>query len=220
MRRLPRATAAAVGVLAFVAALAAFVLIPSRVSEESAPEEAGRAPSVSAPGDGASGAEGSRPGNGEVQGRPEGAGQPGPVAEGAEANGSVAQAQGRSEGLRMVRRVNRARAEEGRAELVIDEDLSSVASAHVEEMVARGRLYHTSTDTLGRRVTNWQVLAESIGVGPDVGSLFDALMSSAADRRNLLDPSFHHIGVGASRQGDRLWITLLFSDRNDPGTIL
>jgi uncharacterized protein YkwD len=126
----------------------------------------------------------------------------------------------RGAGLKLVSLINRARADEARAELQIDEDLSTVADIHVEEMIGRGRLYHTATDVLGRRVTNWGVLAESIGVGPNVESLFDALMGSEADRRNLLDPSFRHIGVGASRRGDRLWVTVLFSDEGDPGTIL
>jgi uncharacterized protein YkwD len=126
----------------------------------------------------------------------------------------------RGAGLKLVSLINRARADEARAELQIDEDLSTVADIHVEEMIGRGRLYHTATDVLGRRVTNWGVLAESIGVGPNVESLFDALMGSEADRLNLLDPSFRHIGVGASRRGDRLWVTVLFSDEGDPGTIL
>jgi uncharacterized protein YkwD len=121
---------------------------------------------------------------------------------------------------RLIARINEARAAQGRPALVPDKDLALVAAAHVDEMIGRGHLYHTPTDTLARRVTSWKVLAESIGVGPDVKSLFDALMGSEADRRNLLDPSFRHIGVDASRRGDRLWVTVMFSDDRDPGTPL
>ena len=121
---------------------------------------------------------------------------------------------------RILERINEARAEAGHGALVVDADLETVADRHVSGMIERGRLAHTPTDVLGRRVTNWRVLAESIGVGPSVTSLFDALMDSNADRRNLLDPTFHHVGVGATRSGDRLWLTVLFSDSRDPGTIL
>jgi uncharacterized protein YkwD len=121
---------------------------------------------------------------------------------------------------RLVARINEARARAGQGALVVDEDLSTVASRHVADMVDSGDLEHTPTDLLGRRVTNWEVLAESIGVGPSVSSLFDALMSSEADRHNLLDPAFRHVGVGATRADNRLWVTVLFSDSSDPGTTL
>ena len=45
-------------------------------------------------------------------------------------------------------------------------------------------------------------------------------MGSEADRRNLLDPTFTYIGVGATKSGERLWVTLLFSAGGNPGTIL
>jgi len=116
--------------------------------------------------------------------------------------------------------INQARAGRGEPELARDVDLVTVARAHVEEMVRERRLFHTSNDVLGRRVTNWQLLAESIGVGPSVPSLMDAFLRSEVDRRNLLDPAFLHAGVAAIRQDQRLWVTVMFSDENDPGTTL
>jgi uncharacterized protein YkwD len=64
------------------------------------------------------------------------------------------------------------------------------------------------------------VLAESIGVGPDVPALMDAFLRSEVDRRNLLDPELRHVGVGTGRTGNRLWVTLLFTDSNDPEAAL
>ncbi|HEX2234906.1 MAG TPA: CAP domain-containing protein, partial [Actinomycetota bacterium] len=116
--------------------------------------------------------------------------------------------------------INAARAGDGRAALDRDLDLETVADKHVREMVAADRLFHTRNQVLGRRVTNWEILAESIGVGPSVSALMDAFMSSAVDRRNLLDPAFEHVGVAARPQGSRLWVTVLFSDGNNPGTTL
>jgi uncharacterized protein YkwD len=116
--------------------------------------------------------------------------------------------------------INAARASDGQAALDTDIDLARVADKHVHEMVARDRLFHTPNEVLGRRVTNWEILAESIGVGPSVSALMDAFMGSDVDRRNLLDPAFEHVGVAAVPRGQRLWVTVLFSDGNDPGTTL
>lgn len=116
--------------------------------------------------------------------------------------------------------VNSERRSRGRPALVEDEDLTLVAELHVGEMVDARRLFHTSNAMLSSRVTNWQLLAESIGVGPDVPSLMDAFLRSDVDRLNLLDPSFGHVGVGAVKHRDRLWVTLLFTDQGDPETPL
>jgi uncharacterized protein YkwD len=123
-------------------------------------------------------------------------------------------------GAELLEAINAQRARNGQQELASDEDLVTVARAHVREMAAEDRLFHTSNELLGERVTNWTILAESIGVGSSVGSLMDEFLRSEVDRTNLLDPKFRHIGVAAVRQGDRLWVTVLFSDANDPGTTL
>jgi uncharacterized protein YkwD len=120
----------------------------------------------------------------------------------------------------LIDQINDARVRAGRPALVSDADLALVAQNHVAAMVERSRLFHSSNSVLGRRVTKWSILAESIGVGPDVSSLVDAFMHSEEDRNNMLDAAFRHVGVGAVRQGRRLWVTVLFSDAADPGTTL
>ncbi|MFN2491210.1 MAG: CAP domain-containing protein [Actinomycetota bacterium] len=120
----------------------------------------------------------------------------------------------------LVERINDVRRDRGRSSLVVDADLERVALQHVGEMVGQRRLFHSSNDVLAERVTDWRLLAESIGVGPSVPSLMEAFMRSDIDRRNLLDKEFFHVGVGAVRKGKRLWVTVLFTDRTDPGTTL
>jgi uncharacterized protein YkwD len=125
-----------------------------------------------------------------------------------------------ADSLEMVGAINAARARAGSPELVSDADLGLVAERHVDDMLDRHRLFHTANGVLARRVTDWSVLAESIGIGPNVDALVRAFLQSDADRRNLLDPTFRHVGVATTLKGRRLWVTVLFSDSADPGTTL
>jgi uncharacterized protein YkwD len=116
----------------------------------------------------------------------------------------------------LLQSINEERQSRGRRSLVIDSDLERVALEHVQEMVQERRLFHTPNVVLAERVTNWSLLAESIGVGPDVPALMDAFLRSDVDRRNMLDPKFWHVGIGAADSGQRLWVALLFNDKSDP----
>ena len=120
----------------------------------------------------------------------------------------------------LTQRINEIREARGRQSLFTDPDLQTVAVRHVGEMIEEGRLVHTPNSVLARRVTNWKVLAESIGVGPDLEAIERAFLNSEVDRRNMLDPQFWHIGVGAVRSARRVWVTILFNDRSDPETSL
>jgi hypothetical protein len=215
-RKLTRVWMAALAVVLMFTVIGLVALTPTSVPDSvSDPFGAPRGSSAGAP-EGAvqreAGGEGA-----EAQG--EGSGNEGAPAGAAEEAAAASEAIA-DPGPRLVARINEARASEGHRALTMDQDLTTVASQHVAGMVQRDELEHTDTDLLGRRVTNWEILAESIGVGPSVSSLFDALMDSEEDRRNLLDPDFHHVGVGAMRNGGRLWVTVLFSDSRDPGTTL
>jgi hypothetical protein len=100
----------------------------------------------------------------------------------------------------------------------VDPQLSKVASRHSSRMADRSLLYH-STD-LRHVVTRWSTLGENVGTGPSVKSLHRAFMASPAHRDNILYPTFRHVGVGSARRGGRLWVTVVFEARRDPGTTL
>lgn len=119
-----------------------------------------------------------------------------------------------------VRRHNIARRDRGLRALRSDIHLGKVARYHTREMTSRNSLYHTSSTQLGRRVTRWSTLGENVGVGATVGSLFKAFMNSPGHRANILYSRFNHIGVGTLRAHGRLWVTIIFEARNDPGTRL
>jgi uncharacterized protein YkwD len=87
-------------------------------------------------------------------------------------------------------------------------------------MVRRNVLYHTPTDALKRRVTNWVELGENVGVGGTTTSLHGAFMDSPAHRSNILYSNFRYVGIGAKQAHGRLWVTVIFESRADPGSPL
>ena len=115
---------------------------------------------------------------------------------------------------------NQARRARGLAPLRADVHLGKVAKVHTHEMVKRNELYHTSHTRLANRVTRWSTLGENVGVGSTVTSLFNAFMNSPGHRANVLYGKFNHIGVGTRVAYGRLWVTVIFEARNDPGTRL
>ncbi len=119
-----------------------------------------------------------------------------------------------------IRKMNAARADAGKSALTLDIEMSKVSKVHTKEMVNAGSLFHTSSSTLGRRVTNWVLLGENVGVGATVKSLHAAFMGSTAHRANILLSSFRYVGVGAKKSGDRLWVTVTFEAKSNPGSPL
>jgi uncharacterized protein YkwD len=116
-------------------------------------------------------------------------------------------------------KINRARGSRG--SLWGDKELNKVAITHTRQMVSRDKLYHQSESAFRRRVTNWYVLGENVGVGGSVKSLHRAFMDSSAHRANAMSRSFNRIGVGTLRDNSgRLWVTIIFEARSNPGSPL
>ena len=118
------------------------------------------------------------------------------------------------------RLTNRARRRAGAVPLRLDSQISKVARRHTWAMVGTNRLYHTSNGTLARRVTNWTQLGENVGVGGAVDSLQSAFMNSPEHRANILYNHFHYVGIGVVKRNGRMWVTVEFEARSDPGTRL
>lgn len=108
----------------------------------------------------------------------------------------------------------------GRGTLLLDAELSAAARKHTREMTSRNYLHHTSADALRRRVTFWTLLGENVGVGNTADSLQKAFIDSPSHRDNIVYPTFKHIGVGTQKAYGRLWVTVLFEARENPGTTL
>ena len=121
---------------------------------------------------------------------------------------------------RTAERLNRVRTDHDLGRLRLDPELSRVARSHTKQMVRRKALFHTATDKLGERVTNWLLLGENVGAAGDVRRAVKRMMSSDTHAANVLNASYVHIGVGTRRAHDRLWMTVTFEARRDPGTTL
>jgi hypothetical protein len=118
------------------------------------------------------------------------------------------------------RKMNKARRSSNVRKLSLDPELSKVARKHAKEMARRNLLHHTPQATLGRRVTRWSYLGENVGMGGAVGSLHRAFMNSAPHRHNILRSGYRHSGVGVVKKRGRMWVTVVFEQRRDPGTRL
>jgi uncharacterized protein YkwD len=118
------------------------------------------------------------------------------------------------------RSTNELRRQAGRTNLQLDAELSQAARKHTREMTSQNLLHHTSTESLKKRVTFWSLLGENVGVGNTVDSLQNAFMDSPGHRENILYTTFRHVGIGTRSAYGRLWVTVLFEARDDPGTTL
>jgi len=118
---------------------------------------------------------------------------------------------------RFARKINQARTG---VNLRLDPQLSKVAKVHTREMVRANSLHHTPSNVLRRRVTNWVELGENVGVGSTVTSLHSAFMNSTAHRANILRSSYRYVGVGVIRKNGRMWVTVIFEARSNPGSPL
>ena len=119
-----------------------------------------------------------------------------------------------------MRLTNRARLGDGTHRLRRSRHLGRVARVHTREMVRQNLLHHQSTQQLSTRVTRWVMLGENVGVGGTPASLQQAFMNSPAHRANLLDRQLRFVGVGGMRAHGRLWVTVIFSARERPGSTL
>ena len=116
--------------------------------------------------------------------------------------------------------MNAARASAGRSPFRLDPEISKVSKVHTREMVKASSLFHTSSSVLSKRVTNWVLLGENVGMGGTVSSLHSAFMDSPVHKANILLSSFRHVGVGVMKDGGRMWVTVTFEAKSDPGSPL
>ena len=104
---------------------------------------------------------------------------------------------------------NGARANAGLSSYTYAGDLAAVARAQAERMAASGKLYHNPD--LGGSVSNWQGLAENVGVGPDWGTIHQAFMDSPDHRAAILDSGYTQMGVGTAIDKDgTMWVAEVF----------
>ena len=117
-------------------------------------------------------------------------------------------------------KMNTSRKSAGLGGMKLDPEVSKAAKVHTKEMIRSNTLVHSTNTQLTRRVTNWVTLGENVGVGTAVDSLHTAFMNSPAHRANIMHKAFNNVGVGAISANGRLWVTVIFEARSNPGTTL
>lgn len=113
-----------------------------------------------------------------------------------------------------VSRINASRAAAGKTPLEVYWDLSDDARSQSAAMAAAGKIFHNPN--LAGVTSGWQVLAENVGVGIDVGALHQGFMASPGHRANILG-DYNYIGVGVTIDAEgQIWVTTIFM-KADPG---
>ena len=82
-------------------------------------------------------------------------------------------------------------------------------------MAASGRLEH-STLSAGLGNVAWTALGENVGYSSPTSNtlltIHNAFVSSAAHRRNMVNPIYTHMGVGVAKDSSgRIWVAEVFA---------
>lgn len=105
--------------------------------------------------------------------------------------------------LQMLNLVNEERSKLGLNKLVLDEKLTTIARAHSMDMWQRHYFSHIDPDgnspfdRLQNAGVNFSSAGENLALARSVESAHTGLMNSEGHRRNILDPSYNKIGIGA-----------------------
>ncbi len=102
----------------------------------------------------------------------------------------------------MLALLNAERAKAGLPSFTVDIKTTAVAREHSRDMFLRSYFAHVNPegqdagDRMEKAGVQYTVVGENLAYAPDVASAHQGLMNSPGHRRNILDPSFRHIGIG------------------------
>ena len=114
---------------------------------------------------------------------------------------------------------NASRADAGLNTLPLDPELSMAARAHSKQMVEQGRLFHSSTNFLARRITtSWNDMGENVGMQGTPSEMHQAFLNSQTHRDKIYSGHWDRMGVGSVKRNGVVWVTVLFMDGPNPGT--
>ena len=86
------------------------------------------------------------------------------------------------------------------APLVRLRELDEIAREHAEEMASKNSLFHTSPDELQSKFQRAsRRLGENVNKGKSIRGIHKAMMATRADRNNMLDRRFTHMGMATAR---------------------
>ncbi|MCX6791565.1 MAG: CvpA family protein [Candidatus Gottesmanbacteria bacterium] len=103
---------------------------------------------------------------------------------------------------KMVSLVNQERVKARIEPVRVDRAMTAVAQAHARDMFLRHYFSHvnpeglSAADRLEKAGVFFNVAGENIAYAPDLATAHEGLMNSPGHKANILDPSFHRIGIG------------------------
>ena len=115
-------------------------------------------------------------------------------------------------GKRMLALVNRSRTTRGLPVLRLNERLTREALRHSKRMAQEGAITHTPNLADLVRSVGGSVFGEDLGKGRGLLGIRDAWMRRADTRGIMLDPRFHHVGLGVIHADGFYWVTLQVFD--------
>lgn len=107
----------------------------------------------------------------------------------------------------MVRLLNDERSKKGLNPLKLDMEITKVARLKSQDMIDKNYFSHNSPtygspfDMMKKFNINYIYAGENIAGNPSVQEAHTALMNSEGHRKNILNPSFTHIGIGIKDGG-------------------
>lgn len=108
----------------------------------------------------------------------------------------------------LIGRINSSRSGGGVARLATHGELMARAQEWAERMAREGRISHSN---VGSRVrTSWEKIAENVGVASSTAEVHQLFMNSSTHRRNIMDPAFQYVGVGAAWRDGRVYVAEIF----------
>ncbi|MDT3765603.1 CAP domain-containing protein [Priestia filamentosa] len=117
----------------------------------------------------------------------------------------------------VVQLVNKEREKQGLKPVTLDKELSDVATKKSEDMKAKGYFDHTSPtygspfDMMKQFGIEYKSAGENIAKGQQTPEeVMNSWMNSDGHRKNILNPSFTHIGVGYVEDGNSTYWTQMF----------
>jgi len=106
--------------------------------------------------------------------------------------------------------INSTRSSAGLGPLKMDGGLQSHARKHTADMIAAGKIYHSSSGELQAAAgSGWSKLGENVGRGGSVSSLHQAFMDSSGHRANILG-DYNYVGIGTDTASGVLYVTVVF----------
>lgn len=119
----------------------------------------------------------------------------------------------------MVIFVNAERTRAGLSPVTADSSIVQVARAQSRDMFTRRYFSHYSPegkdagDRLKEGGVTFVVAGENLAYAPDVKTAHEGLMNSPEHKKNILEPQFHHIGIGIiSTESFGIMVTQNFTD--------